>query len=56
MTLILVVHDVLNVARLVDHVFVMDQGRCVHQGSHEELVKRRAPEYMRLLGDDDGKA
>ena len=55
-TLILISHDVKSVCRQVDRIFVMDQGRCVHQGSHQDLIRSKAKEYLRLLGDPDGSA
>jgi len=48
-TLIIVSHDVPTVAKHVDRIFVMDRGRCVHQGSHAELISKKSPEYLRLL-------
>eukprot|EP00467_Chlorarachnion_reptans_P007762 CAMPEP_0114493946 /NCGR_PEP_ID=MMETSP0109-20121206/4382_1 /TAXON_ID=29199 /ORGANISM="Chlorarachnion reptans, Strain CCCM449" /LENGTH=797 /DNA_ID=CAMNT_0001670935 /DNA_START=30 /DNA_END=2423 /DNA_ORIENTATION=- len=50
-TLIMVTHDVLSVAKQVDHIFVMDGGRCVHQGTHADLVRVQAPAYMSLIGE-----
>jgi len=50
-TLIMVSHDILSVAKQVDHIFVMDGGRCTQQGSHAELLQRRAPEYMQLISE-----
>ena len=50
MTLIVVSHEVQSVCPLVDHVFVMEKGRLVHQGSHAQLVAKRAQPYLRLCG------
>eukprot|EP00026_Physarum_polycephalum_P002286 Phypoly_transcript_02292.p1 GENE.Phypoly_transcript_02292~~Phypoly_transcript_02292.p1 ORF type:complete len:940 (+),score=120.89 Phypoly_transcript_02292:395-2821(+) len=47
--LIIITHDLLSIQD-VDHVFVLDQGRLVHQGTHNELLAQRAEVYMRLLG------
>jgi len=52
-TLIIISHDVRSVAERVDRIFVMDKGRCVHQGSHSFLVASRAAEYMKLIGEHD---
>ena len=48
-TTILVAHRASTV-RLADRVVVVDQGRVVDQGTHEELLARSAP-YRSLLGD-----
>ena len=50
MTLIVITHDVAAVGPLVDHVYVMEKGKVVQQGSHEELVSKKAEQYMRLAG------
>ena len=66
---IIVSHDILSVCRMVDHIYVLDQGTLVHQvhvccrcvlahqplsqGSHAELMSNRAEQYVRLLGADD---
>jgi ABC-type glutathione transport system ATPase component len=47
--LIIITHDLLSIQD-VDHVFVLDQGRLVHQGTHNDLLAQRAEVYMRLLG------
>jgi len=47
--LIIITHDLLSIQD-VDHVFVLDQGRLEHQGTHKELLEQKAPGYMRLLG------
>ncbi|EFA76103.1 putative non-transporter ABC protein [Heterostelium album PN500] len=49
-TLIIVSHDLISMQNMVDHIFVLDHGKIVHQGSHKELVKEKAPVYMKLLG------
>mmetsp|Transcript_35829 Transcript_35829/g.57561 ORF Transcript_35829/g.57561 Transcript_35829/m.57561 type:complete len:301 (-) Transcript_35829:96-998(-) len=52
-TLVLVSHDLGSVAKRVDHIFVMDGGKCVQQGSHNELVRKQAREYVGLVGGED---
>lgn len=47
--LIIVTHDLQSIQD-VDHVFVLDQGVLVHQGTHAELLEQKADVYMRLLG------
>jgi len=33
----------------VDHIYVVDKGKVVHSGTHEELVTDRAEMYLRLM-------
>jgi ATP-binding cassette subfamily B protein len=49
-TTILVAHRASNV-RLADRVLVLDRGRVVDEGSHDELLSRSAG-YRALLGDE----
>ena len=37
----------------MDHIFVMDEGEVVHQGTHQELLTENAVAYMQLLNPDD---
>ncbi len=34
----------------MDRIFVLHEGKLVHQGSHDELVEKKAAIYMKLLG------
>ncbi|GAM23859.1 hypothetical protein SAMD00019534_070340 [Acytostelium subglobosum LB1] len=49
-TLIIVSHDIVSLQSFVDHIFVLDHGRIVHQGSHQQLIQDKAPHYLKLLG------
>ncbi|EGC36488.1 hypothetical protein DICPUDRAFT_77869 [Dictyostelium purpureum] len=49
-TIILVTHDVASIQNLVDHIFVLDHGKLVHQGSHSQLLQENSPVYYKLLG------
>ena len=49
-TLIVVSHDLPSVCPYVDHVFLLDKGRLVQQGTHADLVSQRAQPYCRLVG------
>jgi ABC-type multidrug transport system fused ATPase/permease subunit len=50
MTLIVISHDVATVSPLVDHVYMLERGKLIYQGSHTDLVARQAEPYMRLVG------
>ncbi|KAF2069864.1 hypothetical protein CYY_008817 [Polysphondylium violaceum] len=49
-TLIIVTHDIVSVQNMVDHIFVLDHGKLVHQGSHKQLMEDNAQVYYKLLG------
>jgi len=49
MTLILISHDVAQVCKLVDHVYVLASGQLVQSGSHAELMADAAGVYARLV-------
>ncbi|KYR00105.1 putative non-transporter ABC protein [Tieghemostelium lacteum] len=49
-TLIIVTHDIQSIQNTVDHIFVLDHGKLIHQGSHNELIEENAFGYMKLLG------
>jgi len=49
-TLIIVTHDIVSIQNMVDHIFVLDHGKLVHQGSHKELMEQNAQVYFKLLG------
>ena len=36
----------------MDVIYVMHQGRLVHQGSHEQLLAEKAELYLQLLGQN----
>eukprot|EP01132_Coremiostelium_polycephalum_P002872 gene2872-3569_t len=49
-TLIIVTHDLLSIQNAVDHIFVLDHGKLVHQGSHQQLIQENASIYLKLCG------
>jgi len=51
MTLILVSHDMQSIQNM-DVIYVMHQGRLVHQGSHEQLLAEKAEMYLQLTGQN----
>jgi ABC-type multidrug transport system fused ATPase/permease subunit len=48
--LILISHDLPLACELVDCVYVMQGGKCVQKGSHQQLLASKAPPYCRLVG------
>lgn len=53
-TIIFIAHR-LNTVRHCDQIFVMEQGRIVEQGCHEDLILKQS-HYHRLLSTDAGRA
>ena len=49
-TTVLLVTQQIDLARMADHIVVLDQGNLVGQGTHEQLVKD-CPAYRALLPD-----
>jgi ABC-type multidrug transport system ATPase subunit len=49
MTLILISHDVAQVCKLVDHVYVLASGQVVQSGNHAQLMEESTGVYARLV-------
>lgn len=49
MTMIVVTHDLASMRGLADHVVILGEGRCLYQGTIEELEKTEDPYLRRFL-------
>lgn len=51
MCLIIITHNMTGIYGL-DHIYVLHEGRIVHEGTHQQLVEAKASLYLQLLGHD----
>ena len=49
MTMVVVTHDLASMRGLADHVVILGEGRCLYQGTIEELEKTEDPYLRRFL-------